>query len=67
VGWPLVEEIREINRKLGELREESLENFPLKDEALGEFLAEIKECVVDVRDAEQAAVDLLREGMARSR
>jgi hypothetical protein len=66
-GMAVVEEIREINRKLGELREESLENFPLKDEALGEFLAEIKECVVDVRDAEQAAVDLLREGMARSR
>jgi hypothetical protein len=66
-GSAATDEIREINRKLGALREESLENFPLNDEALGEFLTEIKECVVEVRDAEQAAVDMLREEMARSR
>lgn len=62
-GSTAQDEIREINHHLGRLRKESSENFPLDGPSLVEFLSKIKEYVIEVRRAEQQAVDLLRQAM----
>ena len=56
-----VEEIREINHTLSELREQALVNFPLTGQAALEFLSHLKEYVMEISRAEKQAVDLLRQ------
>jgi hypothetical protein len=60
-GMGAVEEIREINRKLGELREQAMQDFPLTGQAALEFLSNLSESVMEISRAEKQAVDLLRQ------
>jgi hypothetical protein len=62
-GMGAVEEIREINHALAELRHLTLGDFPLTDQAALEFLSHLREYVMEISRAEQQAVEVLRETM----
>jgi hypothetical protein len=62
-GMGAVEEIREINRKLGELRAQAMQDFPLTGQAALEFLSNLSESVMEISRVEQQAVEVLRETM----
>jgi hypothetical protein len=60
-GMAAVEEIREINHALAELREQAMQDFPLPGRAALEFLSHLREYVMEISHAEQQAVEILRE------
>jgi hypothetical protein len=57
-------EIREINSRLGTLREDSRESFPFSPETAADFRAQLKEHVLSIHDKEKEAIEALRSAIS---
>jgi hypothetical protein len=63
-GGAAEQEIREINTRLKELREEAGREFPLSAEEAADFRAGLAERVLSIHDKEQEAIEALRSVMS---
>jgi hypothetical protein len=63
-GNDAVEEMKEIDRRLKEIKEESATDFPLDAAGIHALRENIAAQVMDIHDVEAAAVDNLRKAMA---
>jgi len=62
-GNAALQQIKDIDRRLAELRREASDAFPLDEDAAADLRRRIADRVMDVHDVEQGAVGALQEAM----
>jgi hypothetical protein len=65
-GNEALDEIKEIDRRLADLRDEASTAFPLDEDGVSALHRRIAECVMEVHDVERSAVGALQEAFSRS-